>query len=133
MQAGDPRIGLTLSGGGCRAIAFHLGCLRALKHLGLLDRVLVLSTVSGGSVIGACFHAHGGDFESFEAKVRAVLTKGLVGPMVRQLFSRVGLKVVGSFMLIGFFAVCTTLIKLLMSIVRRIVPRSLSLRFEAFE
>ena len=55
-----PKIGLALSGGGSRAIAFHLGCLRALNRLGLLERVAVLSTVSGGSVIGACFHAHHG-------------------------------------------------------------------------
>ena len=35
------KIGLALSGGGSRAIAFHLGCLRALNQLGLLDRVSV--------------------------------------------------------------------------------------------
>lgn len=48
----SPKIGLALSGGGSRAMAFHLGCLRALNQLGLLDRIDVLSTVSGGSVIG---------------------------------------------------------------------------------
>jgi NTE family protein len=68
MAEGDDRlIGLALSGGGSRAIAFHLGCLRALNQLGLLDRVKVLSTVSGGSVIGAYYMAHQGDFPSFEA------------------------------------------------------------------
>ena len=29
----EPKIGLALSGGGSRAIAFHLGCLRALQEL----------------------------------------------------------------------------------------------------
>ncbi|MFZ3224451.1 MAG: patatin-like phospholipase family protein, partial [Xanthobacteraceae bacterium] len=59
--SGDERkIGLALSGGGSRAIAFHLGCLRALNELGLLARVNVLSTVSGGSVIGAYYLAHRG-------------------------------------------------------------------------
>jgi NTE family protein len=71
-ETAPPKIGLALSGGGSRAIAFHLGCLRALHRLGLLDRVAILSTVSGGSVIGAYFHAHfhggGGDFAPFEAK-----------------------------------------------------------------
>ena len=42
----EPKIALALSGGGARAMAFHLGCLRALHDLGILDRVRVLSTVS---------------------------------------------------------------------------------------
>jgi NTE family protein len=48
-----PRIALALSGGGFRASIFHLGVLRRLAELGWLKRVDVLSTVSGGSVIGA--------------------------------------------------------------------------------
>jgi NTE family protein len=102
-----PRIGLTLSGGS-RAIAFHLGCLRALKRLGLLDRVAVLSTVSGGSVIGAYFHAHfyaeSGDFAAFEAKIRTLLAEGLVTPMRRKLFIPLGLKVAAAFVVIGLVA-----------------------------
>lgn len=47
------RIGLALSGGGYRAAAFHLGTLRALNNLHILDKVDVLSTVSGGSIVGA--------------------------------------------------------------------------------
>jgi NTE family protein len=133
MQGDGAQIGLALSGGGSRAIAFHLGCLRALKRLGLLDRVVVLSTVSGGSVIGAYFHAHEGDFESFEAKIRTLLAQGLIRQMCRKLFSRVGLKVVGSTILIGFVGICTALIRALHRIARWIVPRSLSLRFETFE
>lgn len=48
-------IGLALSGGGSRAMAFHLGCLRALDDVGILDQIRVLSTISGGSVIGAYY------------------------------------------------------------------------------
>ena len=48
-----PRIALALSGGGFRASVFHLGALRRLAELGWLSRVDVLSTVSGGSIIGA--------------------------------------------------------------------------------
>ena len=48
-----PRIALALSGGGFRASIFHLGVLKRLAELGWLQRVDVLSTVSGGSIIGA--------------------------------------------------------------------------------
>jgi NTE family protein len=92
------------SGGGSRAIAFHLGCLRALNRLGLLDRVAVLSTVSGGSVIGAYFHAHQGEFPAFEAKIRDVLAQGLVKPMRRKFFSVLGIKITAAFLVIGFVA-----------------------------
>jgi NTE family protein len=114
MTAGvDRRIGLALSGGGLRAVAFHLGCLRALHRLGILDRVEVISTVSGGSVIGACFHAHTGDFPSFEAKIRTLLTRGLAGPMRRKLFSLLSLKIIAAFVLVSAAAACVSLLRLL--------------------
>ncbi|MFA7270753.1 MAG: patatin-like phospholipase family protein [Sterolibacterium sp.] len=50
------RLGLCLSGGGFRAALFHIGTLAALAERGLLHRVEVLSTVSGGSIIGAYFY-----------------------------------------------------------------------------
>lgn len=82
-----PGVGLALSGGGSRAIAFHLGCLRALHHNGLLARIDVLSTVSGGSVIGALYASHDGDFSSFEERTVALLTEGLVVPTWRTIFT----------------------------------------------
>jgi NTE family protein len=133
MQGGDAQIGLALSGGGSRAIAFHLGYFRALKRLGLLDRVVVLSTVSGGSVVGAYFQAHNGDFDSFETKIREVLAQGLIKQMCRKLFSPLGLRVVASTVIIGIVAICTALVRALLKIVGLIVPRSLSVRFETFE
>lgn len=48
-----PRIALALSGGGFRASIFHLGLLRRLAELNWLPRIDVISTVSGGSIIGA--------------------------------------------------------------------------------
>jgi NTE family protein len=132
-EAAIPKIGLALSGGGARAIAFHLGCLRALNRLGLLDGVVVLSTVSGGSVIGACFHAHPGDFASFEAKIRALLAQGLVVPMRRKLFSALGIKVAVAFTVIGIVALAVTLVKALLRIVGLVTPRSLAVHFERFE
>jgi len=46
------RIALTLSGGGTRAVGFHLGTLSYLDRVGLLENVRMLSTVSGGSAVG---------------------------------------------------------------------------------
>lgn len=48
-----PRLALALSGGGFRASLFHLGVLRRLAELGWLERLDALSTVSGGSILGA--------------------------------------------------------------------------------
>ena len=136
-EAVSPKIGLALSGGGSRAIAFHLGCLRALNRLGLLDRVEVLSTVSGGSVIGAYFHAHLyghiGDFASFETNIRALLARGLVGPMCRKLFSLLGIKVAAAFAVVGIVALGVTFIKTLIKVARWITPRTLAAHFERFE
>ena len=73
----QPNFGLALSGGGSRAIAFHLGCLRALNDLGLLEKVGVLSAVSGGSVLAAMYVYSDDDFDSFEARVRCLLRRGL--------------------------------------------------------
>lgn len=48
---------MALSGGGSRAAAFHRGTVRGLIDLGLIDRVDVVSTVSGGSVFGGAWMA----------------------------------------------------------------------------
>lgn len=73
-------IGLALSGGGSRAIAFHLGCFRALHDLGLLSRLRAISVVSGGAVIGAMYaYYEDGSFADFEARVEALLRAGLHG------------------------------------------------------
>ena len=132
-EAAAPKIGLALSGGGSRAIAFHLGCLRALNRLGLLDRVAVLSTVSGGSVIGACFHAHKGDFASFDAKIRALLAQGLGAPMRRKLFSALGIKVAAAFIVVGIVALGVALLKGALMFAHLIMPQSLSRHFERFD
>src|SRR5690349_20178614 len=43
-------IALCLSGGGYRAMLFHLGALYRLNELGLLPRLNQVSSVSGGSI-----------------------------------------------------------------------------------
>lgn len=55
-MAGVGKLGLALSGGGFRASFFHLGVLARLAEEGLLRQVEVISTVSGGSIIGAAYY-----------------------------------------------------------------------------
>jgi len=50
-------LGLAFSGGGIRSATFNLGVLQALAGLGLLRRIDLLSTVSGGGYIGGWFSA----------------------------------------------------------------------------
>lgn len=70
-------IGLALSGGGSRAIAFHLGCLRALNDLGILERVKIISTISGGSLIGAYFvYTPKKSFSEFDSDICKFLSQG---------------------------------------------------------
>jgi len=89
----NDRIGIALSGGGSRAMAFHLGCLKALHQVGILQRCEVLSCVSGGSVLGAMYITHEGSFASFEAKVRKQLGQGFVRQTLTTAFtSSEGLK-----------------------------------------
>jgi NTE family protein len=83
-EAGSDRIALALSGGGARAIAFHLGCLRALHDLGILQKVSTITAVSGGSVLAGLYCSYPEDFESFEAKVREVLKHGFVKPALKR-------------------------------------------------
>jgi len=47
------RLGLALSGGGFRAAAFHLGVFRKLEERKLLDKLDLITCVSGGSIAGA--------------------------------------------------------------------------------
>jgi len=84
-------IALMLSGGGSRAIAFHLGCLRALNRRGLLKNIKTVSSVSGGSVIAAVYCLDGEDFDAFEKRITAFLKSGLFKPAVKTAISPTGL------------------------------------------
>lgn len=90
-------IGLALSGGGSRAIAFHRGCMRALHDTGILDRVSVISAVSGGSVIAGMYAYSNDTFDAFDHRVTRVLSTGLHRTILRQLFvPRQMLRVLGT-------------------------------------
>ena len=79
-------------------MAFHLGCLRTLDQTGILPWVNVMSTVSGGAVIGAMYVTHRGKFSEFETWVRLVLEKGFVRPALKTAFTTTaGPKAVASF------------------------------------
>jgi hypothetical protein len=49
------KVGLALSGGGFRAAYDHLGVLACLAERDVLHDLDVLSCVSGGSIVGACY------------------------------------------------------------------------------
>ena len=87
----DRDIALALSGGGSRAIAFHLGCLRALNDRVLLGRIKTISSVSGGSVIAAAYCLNKDDFQTFEKRITAFLKQGLLRPTLKTAFSFLGL------------------------------------------
>jgi NTE family protein len=73
------RIGLSLSGGGYRAAAFHLGTLRKLHEMNLLDKVDVLSTISGGSISGAAYCLSDEDYPAFHNyMVEKIRTKNVI-------------------------------------------------------
>ncbi len=54
----ERKLGLALSGGGFRASFFHIGVLARLAEIDLLRPIEVISTVSGGSIIGAYYYLH---------------------------------------------------------------------------
>ncbi|MDC0609154.1 patatin-like phospholipase family protein [Vibrio sp.] len=90
------KLALALSGGGARAMAFHLGCLRALHKLGLLEKVSTITAVSGGSVLAGMYCSHQGSFDSFEKRVTEVLRRGFVRPALKRVVTSTdGLKAVG--------------------------------------
>ena len=81
----DKTIGLSLSGGGSRAVAFHLGTLRALEDLKLLDEVDIVSGVSGGSVMTGLLGYTAAPFADIDRNAVKFLRHGLVWPALKKL------------------------------------------------
>ncbi|MEX2410973.1 MAG: patatin-like phospholipase family protein [Candidatus Paceibacterota bacterium] len=79
-------LGVALSGGGSRAIAFHLGCFRALHDLGYLEKIDHISSVSGGSVFSALYNFIDEPFEAFDDRVVEVLREGLQRKIAKKYF-----------------------------------------------
>jgi NTE family protein len=87
------RIGLALSGGGFRAAAFHLGVYHALDRLGLLDKIDLLSCVSGGSIAGGTLALHwqaGKGLAELETYLRtkSVAVSSVIGGLIDPFHSR---------------------------------------------
>ena len=80
------RIGLALSGGGYRAAAYHIGALRALHKLGVLGKVDVISSVSGGSITAASYALHEGNYERFEEEFSKKICIGVLHLALINLF-----------------------------------------------
>jgi len=69
--AATEAIGLALSGGGVRAAAFHAGVLRYLAEKGFLEKVVHVSSVSGGSLfVGLVFQYGNCKWPGSEAYLR---------------------------------------------------------------
>jgi len=118
-ETSSNKIGLALSGGGSRAIAFHLGCLRALHDRGVINQIKVISSVSGGSVIGALYTYSDSDFEKFEAEVINLLRSGLQLKILKRF-------IFSTRLIESIFTICTSgVLALGSNIVNLLVPNKI--------
>lgn len=80
-RATNTPIALALSGGGIRAMVFHMGVLRVLAERGALEDVCRLSTVSGGSLLIGLIYTEAGmrwpTSEQFLSSIYPVIRKKL--------------------------------------------------------
>lgn len=79
-------VGLALSGGGSRAMAFHYGMFEALHELKVDIKIDVVSAISGGAVIGALWSLYSKDWKVFSEKVEFILGSGLEASILKKLF-----------------------------------------------
>lgn len=122
----NPRpVGLCLSGGGSRAMAFHLGCLRALHSRGTLSKIDVISTVSGGSLIGAMYAYSDDSFDDFQLRVQEALQEGFVKSILRQLVSpKTLLPVLATNAVAGTVTASTIALRAALGTFERFLPKS---------
>ncbi len=79
MPSTPHKLGLSLSGGGYRAAAFHLGTLNKLQQMGLLQQADIISTISGGSIAGAYYCLEKDDYIKFSSSLyNAVQKKNVI-------------------------------------------------------
>lgn len=88
---GEKKIGLALSGGGYRAAAYHIGTLRALHKLNVLDKVDVISSVSGGSITAAYYVLNKDKgFDTFEKSFKEKLKHNVLWIAIIELLLVIG-------------------------------------------
>ena len=86
MSGEQNRVGLALSGGGSRAVAFHYGVLEAFYDLNLVKKIDVVSAISGGAIIGALFNLYASNRDALKEKIEFILKDGLQSSLYRKLF-----------------------------------------------
>lgn len=92
MDIEGKKIGLALSGGGYRAAAYHVGTLRALYKLGILDKVDVISSVSGGSITAAYYVLHREKgYDKFEKEFIGKIKHNVLWIAIIELFLVIGI------------------------------------------
>lgn len=85
-QLSDDGMALTMSGGGFRAMLFHVGALWRLNELGILARLTRISSVSGGSITNGRLAAGWKRLE-FRDGIATAFDRELVAP-IRALAAR---------------------------------------------
>jgi NTE family protein len=75
---------LALSGGGFRATLFQLGAVEYLLEVGVLERVTYLSTVSGGSILGAKIALHWEEIFGAPVEERPRVFQALVAEPIKR-------------------------------------------------
>jgi NTE family protein len=85
LQAGklDDTIGLCLSGGGYRAMIYHVGVIIRLNELGFLPRLAEVASVSGGSITAGLLALRWPDLRFDEDGRAANLDTLFVSPLLR--------------------------------------------------
>lgn len=106
------KIGLALSGGGYRAAAYHIGTLRALNRLRILEDIDVISSVSGGSITAAYYALNKDDFNLFEKSFISKLKKGVLCTSIINLLIVVLIVAIIGYSMNGWFALLSSLIVL---------------------
>jgi NTE family protein len=76
-----PGVALCLSGGGYRAMVFHLGALWRLNEAGLLKDVTWISSVSGGSITAALLGLKWGRLDFNDTGIAGAFEDEVVGPI----------------------------------------------------
>lgn len=83
----DQGIALCLSGGGYRAMVFHVGALMRLNELGYLPRLARVSSVSGGSITAGVLALNWGKLKFDDTGVAHDLQSAVIAP-IRNLASK---------------------------------------------
>jgi len=108
MSLSTKRLGLSLSGGGYRATAFHLGTLNKLQEMNILQQTDVISTISGGSITGAYYCLEKDNYDNFKDSLYDALQKKDVITKVLLSFTFLKLVVFAFIFLLPAFYFLTT-------------------------